>query len=96
MKAQTLNKKLKAVRRRFESKVKKELASKRDYINVTTLHWHEALDRVGNIMLMMDTLILNHPAVRQHGKVYKQAFEAAEKMADLYQMIGRMRFSHKG
>lgn len=53
-------------------------------------HWHEALDRAHVVECVFEAHICEHPVIMQTPELTALADEIAEKIAGLYQAIGRM------
>lgn len=51
-------------------------------------HWHEALDRTNIMLDLFVSQVEQHPVVKRTPELKALAFEAADKMAQLYQKIG--------
>ena len=52
-------------------------------------HWTELLDRVFVVLSQFSDIILGHPILRDHPRLQAEADAISEKMATLYQEIGK-------
>ena len=52
-------------------------------------HWPELLDRVFVVLSQFNDIILGHPILRDHTRLQAEAEGISEKMATLYQEIGK-------
>lgn len=55
---------------------------------LTELHYHEALDRASILLDGIDRNLIQHPVVKLDKEVAKLVEEAANKMAEVYQLLG--------
>lgn len=55
---------------------------------LTELHYHEALDRASIILDGIDRNLIQHPVVKLDKEVAKLVEEAANKMWEVYQLLG--------
>jgi hypothetical protein len=55
------------------------------------LFYHEALDRTSIAAEMVETLLLDHPAIKSNPKWHKRVTRAADQLWTLYQEIGAKR-----
>ncbi|MCK9549166.1 hypothetical protein [Aquamicrobium sp.] len=51
-------------------------------------HYHEALDRAHTINVMIEELLVDHPAIAAHKDLLEALDELQENGANLYQAIG--------
>lgn len=50
--------------------------------------YHEALDRTSTVLNILDNNVLSHPAILLDPEAYRLAYEAHEKLYNLYQYLG--------
>lgn len=53
-------------------------------------HYHEALDRLLTVQIMINELLLDHPAVIAHDRLQAKVLSADAMLADAYQECGRI------
>lgn len=59
-------------------------------IELTELHWHEALDRTSIVMDMMARYLMEHPVYEQNKELGEKLNSAHQIIFDLYQEIGEI------
>ncbi len=60
---------------------------------INEYHYHELLDRTHTICLMIDQLLLDHPALEHDPEWAGMASIAYEEIMNLYQEVGKVHLS---
>lgn len=55
-------------------------------------HWHEATDRAHCVSEIIQTMLLDHPAIEQSRDVRVLIEDAQNKIGEAYQMLGNKLF----
>jgi len=71
------------------------MKSKKKKIQLDVFHYHEALDRSYVLSDMFSNNILDHPVIKNHLELKKDAEIIAYKLIELYQKIGNITDSQK-
>lgn len=59
-------------------------------------HYHEARDRLLTVQIMINELLLDHPAVIAHDRLQHKILCADALLADAYQECGRIQQEREG
>lgn len=61
-------------------------------LKLTKFHYHEALDRSAIMLDMIDRYLIQHPVCKLDKDVANLVEEAADKMFEAYQLLGKKGF----
>jgi hypothetical protein len=62
---------------------------------IDKFHIHEALDRAGLMVEMVESVLLKHPFIESQPKLRNKVEKASELLATVYQLIGASAFNNE-